>query len=238
MNKSAEINELAAALAKAQGEMKAAKENAKNPFFKSSYADLNSVWKACQEVLPKYGLAVLQIPNYSDIFTLETMITHSSGQWISGSYLIKPQKEDPQGYGSAISYARRYSLEAMLSIVTEDDDGEEAMNRSKPDPVIKKHFGNIEGVPFVTEVRPASQRSTPPTPNHSPVIAGGNSSSGIDAHAQATKLFWLTARGAGWTDDDVKDFIVAKFKIQTTKEMTPGQLTESTKHFDSHPWDK
>ena len=122
------MKELATAMAKAQAEIKAALKDSKNPHFKSSYADLTSVWDACRSALTKNGLSVIQIPNFDgDEVWLETMLLHSSGESITGRYPLRPQQQTPQGYGSALTYARRYSLAAMVGVVAdEDDDGNAA----------------------------------------------------------------------------------------------------------------
>lgn len=131
---SEQINELASALAKAQGSIKPAGKSAENPFFKSNYADLAAVMSACREPLSKNGLAIVQTTDLGNGEPyLETTLYHSSGQWVRGTYPIKPVKADPQGMGSAITYARRYSLMAMVGIVAEDedDDAEAASGRSQ-----------------------------------------------------------------------------------------------------------
>lgn len=120
------------AMAKAQGEMATAKKDSDNPFFKSKYADLSAVWEACRQALSKNNLSVIQTTGENDKgMFLTTTLCHSSGQWISGIYPIITQKQDPQGMGSAITYARRYALAAMVGVAPadEDDDGERAMNR-------------------------------------------------------------------------------------------------------------
>lgn len=135
MNKSEQINELAAALAAAQGEIKNATKDASNPFFKSQYADLASVREAVQVPFAKHGLAITQLlSNDAHGVTVETVLLHKSGQWLSGIVSIKPVKDDPQALGSAVTYARRYSLSAIAGIASEiDDDGEAAMGRdTKP----------------------------------------------------------------------------------------------------------
>lgn len=122
------MKELATAMAKAQAEIKAALKDSKNPHFKSSYADLTSVWDACRNALTKNGLSVIQIPNFEgEEVWLETRLLHASGESISGRYPLRPQQQTPQGYGSALTYARRYSLAAMVGVVAdEDDDGNAA----------------------------------------------------------------------------------------------------------------
>jgi hypothetical protein len=136
MTQSQSIGALAAALAKAQGSLKIAAKDANNPFFKSKYADLASVWEACRVALSTNGLSVAQIPEGADVehMIMITTLMHSSGEFISGSYPIKPVKSDPQGIGAAITYARRYSLAAMVGVVSdEDDDAETAVGRAKVD---------------------------------------------------------------------------------------------------------
>lgn len=148
MNTSEQINELAKALAAAQGEMKAAAKDAQNPFFKSNYATLESVWNACREPLSKHGLSVVQVPTMDENgLQLVTRLCHASGQWIEGNLALKPSKDDLQGIGSAITYARRYMLGAMAGVATDaDDDGNEASTKTrtqKPAPApVKPANGN------------------------------------------------------------------------------------------------
>lgn len=130
MKHSEQLNELATALSKAQGEIKGAVKDQENPFFKKSYADLESVWDACRNPLSKNGLSIIQTTDIAEFGTvLTTTLLHSSGQYISGTYPINPIKNDPQGTGSAITYARRYSLAAIVGIYPSDDDGESAVGR-------------------------------------------------------------------------------------------------------------
>lgn len=135
MNKSEQVDKLAAALCKAQAEMGGAVKDAKNPFFKSSYADLTSVIKAIKEPFANNGLSYSQFPVTSEGgggVGVVTVLLHSSGQWIESEFYLPLAKKDPQGGGSAITYARRYALQAMAGIPTADDDAEAAMMRGKP----------------------------------------------------------------------------------------------------------
>lgn len=128
MVKSDSIAALAAALAKAQSKMGPAKKDAVNPHFKSRYADLASVWEAARGPLTENGLAVVQTLDDSDRGAcVVTTLMHSSGEWISGRLTLPVSKSDAQGYGSAITYARRYGLAAILGIAADDDDGEAAV---------------------------------------------------------------------------------------------------------------
>lgn len=133
MQKSDSIASLAAALSAAQGGFHSAKKSSENPFFKSKYADLNSVIEASREQMEKNGLSVVQVPSFADgRVCLETMLMHKSGEWMSGTISTKPQKEDVQSIGSAISYLRRYSLSSFLGIGAEDDDGCAAIGKNDP----------------------------------------------------------------------------------------------------------
>lgn len=130
---SAEINELAIALALAQGEIKHAVKDANNPFFKSKYAALPDVINASRPFLSKQGLSVVQMTDFDHEGRtfLITQLNHKSGQWMRSWYPINPVKNDPQGLGSAITYARRYSYSCITGVVAsdEDDDGEKAQGR-------------------------------------------------------------------------------------------------------------
>lgn len=134
MNKSQEINELAKALSKAQGKIRHAVKDSANPFFKSKYADLTSVWDAIREAFQAEGLAVAQCPQVENgASVLETILMHSSGQWMSSTVPLNPVKNDPQGLGSAITYMRRYALQSIAGVCSDDDDGNAA---SDPRPKI------------------------------------------------------------------------------------------------------
>ncbi len=123
MNQSEQINEIAGALAKAQGDIKGAAKDSTNPHFKSKYADLASVWDACRQALSKNGLSVIQTPDTTaDGVFLYTTLAHSSGQWIRGVMPVRPVQDTPQGLGSAMTYARRYSLASMVGVAPDDDD--------------------------------------------------------------------------------------------------------------------
>lgn len=140
MDKSESIMKLTEALSKAQGMMEGAIKDSQNPYFHAAYADLASCWDACRKPLSDNGLAIVQRPVIVEgKFRLITMLCHSSGEWISGEYPIEPMRQvkdkgwepsgDPQSMGSAVTYARRYSLSAMVGIASEDDDGNAAVGK-------------------------------------------------------------------------------------------------------------
>lgn len=134
MIKSDSINDLAAALATAQGKIRNAGKDRENPHYRSKYADLASCWDACREPLAAHGLAIVQLPALMDgAVSVETLLTHASGQWVSSTLIVPLSKSDAQGVGSALTYARRYGLCAMVGIAPaeDDDDGSAAIGQVK-----------------------------------------------------------------------------------------------------------
>jgi len=130
MNQSESIAKLATALSIVQGKLIHAKKDSANPFFKSKYADLESVWDACRDLLATNGLSVMQFPGeYIDgTMSMTTILAHNSGEWIGQQMSVPVSKPDSQGCGSCLSYMRRYSLAAVVGVVQADDDGNAASN--------------------------------------------------------------------------------------------------------------
>lgn len=127
MNKSDCIQDLAAALVKAHAEINGVVKSATNPYFKSKYATLESVVDAVKPALLKQGIVVVQgLQDAENGVAVETMLLHTSGQWISSTLRLPAAKEDAQGYGSACTYGRRYGLMAICGVPAEDDDGNAA----------------------------------------------------------------------------------------------------------------
>ena len=118
---------IAAALCAAQMEMGPALKQSNNPAFKSKYADLGNVMEACLPALNRNGIAVIQpIGEDATGRHVRTVLVHSSGQTLECSVPLIVSKNDMQGFGSAVTYARRYGLMAMAGIAPEDDDGNAA----------------------------------------------------------------------------------------------------------------
>lgn len=135
-----QIDQIIPALIKARGSFKAAVKDAKNEAFKrkdgtySAYTTLDSVIEAITEALLTNGMYCTQQTDILDARTvLHTRFLHTSGQWIGGTYPVHPVKNDPQGEGSALTYARRYSLMALAGIAPEDDDGNAATKAAQRD---------------------------------------------------------------------------------------------------------
>ena len=147
MNKSESIKSLAVAMCKAQGEMGVAHKDANNPFFKSKYADLSSVVDAVKLPFANNGLSYVQFPiEQADRVGIETILMHDSGEWLSGSFTVKLSKQDAQGAGSAITYCRRYSLQSMSGVPSDDDDGNSASKAVKVRALAPLDVNWVEGI--------------------------------------------------------------------------------------------
>jgi hypothetical protein len=133
-NRSEQLNELFAALAKAQSEMAVAGMASDNPFFKTKYADLAEVVRASRPALTKNNLSVIhQVLPHEDGQYMHTILAHSSGQFIETQIKINPAKQDLQSLGGCITYLRRYTYAAIVGLVAsgEDDDGESQMSEAR-----------------------------------------------------------------------------------------------------------
>ena len=143
------LSELAKALCKAQSAIMGAEKDSKNPHFNSKFSSLASVWDACREPLTANGLSVVQALGSMDgKVNCTTMLMHESGQFIKADFAMTPQQNTPQAAGSCATYLRRYSLQAMVGVCSDDDDGNQATN-------------NIRSAPYAQPT--ASKITTPPT---------------------------------------------------------------------------
>jgi hypothetical protein len=125
MQQSNNISELAKALVLFHVKVDTIKKDAKNPFFKSTYASLPNILEGINEPLIESGLSVAQFPSGENGLT--SILLHESGEFISAEYQMRPVKDDPQGRGSCITYQRRYALASILGLnIDEDDDGNTA----------------------------------------------------------------------------------------------------------------
>ncbi len=144
------LGKLAEALAKAQAVIEDATKDRTNPFFNRTYATLSSVWDACRKPLTDNGLAVVQQVNRSGAeVSVRTLLIHTSGEWVASVTTLPVKEQTAQGYGSAITYGRRYGLAAIVGVAPdEDDDGNTATKGDEPSGPIK----------------PPQQKSPPPSP--------------------------------------------------------------------------
>lgn len=139
LKRSADIKNIAKALSNFQGSLETVKRESENPFFKSKYAELGSLIEAIKTPMKENGLSYVQFPQtINGEVWLTTLLMHETGEWLEGSYSLKPKENTPQGVGSAITYMRRYALGAVLGIATEeDDDGNAATGAPvQPKPVV------------------------------------------------------------------------------------------------------
>ncbi len=207
MNKSETIGKLSEALSKAQSVMEGAKKDSSNPFFKSTYADLASVWDAIRKPLTDNGLAILQvgvfIPEHPDLVAIETTLTHISGEWVSGIMTAKPAKNDSQSVGSCVTYLRRYGASAMIGGYGEDDDGNVASGK---------------GIEQKTEAKPKPLLS--PKPN-------------VISEAQVKRMFAL-AHEHGVTTDALKEYVYVNCKVEHTKDMSVSSYEQVCKFIEGH----
>jgi len=195
MQKSESIAELAGALAKAQGEMAAAKKDSTNPFYHSRYADLAQIVEAIRKPLSDNGLAISQlIQPDAEAAVVETILMHQSGEWLSSIIQLKPVKTDPQGIGSALTYARRYALGAIVGLATEeDDDAESAMGRDGSKSRPKE--------PKPTRVSSTPQKTPPATSSE----ASAYNKTPRASFSEQLKTFWGSLKQLGWTPEKVHE---------------------------------
>lgn len=209
---SQDITELAKALLNVQRQLQPVPRDSENPFTKSWYASLKSVMAACRDALLDNGIWLCQYPVPVDApgcLGLVTKLTHAeSGQWQSSLAVVPMPKTDPQGMGSAITYLRRYSLTAMLGMVTEDDDGERAKSGQKAEPRLKRAANSPQTAK--TQNRNASQR-------------GDSFNISESSSAKGEKLPQLD--GIAYqivTAQDGRDCIIATGNTQSRKEILSG----------------
>jgi hypothetical protein len=213
MKHSETIGKLAEALSKAQGEMSNAAKDKDNPFFKSSYADLASVWGACREALSKNGLSVSQfVDTVEGKLILTSILLHMSGEWMSSEVSIVPVKNDPQGIGSAITYFRRYCLSALVGIAPAEDDGESAMGRGKQ--------------PQQIQSKPIPPRQLPPVP---PKIEFKPPVEVPNHRLVEMKRIQEFQALLGISNEDLKAEIFREFQVAGAKEMSLEQLQSLVK---------
>lgn len=238
-NTSEEIGELVKALAKVQGSIKPAKRDSTNPFFKAKYADLTSVWDSCRKELSENGLVVIQTTKSdSEKVTVLTTLAHESGQWIRGEISLRPVKNDPQSYGSALTYARRYALAAIVGIATgEDDDAEDATRGKRKEKVKTTYLGSkaekheIEKVEELgeTEVKDESvMLSEEEAQKEQAKLLDkkdkpGRNQLNIRWHTLKKKLNELN-----FFSDDVsyRDWLKLNFKVSSSKELSDEKMSE------------
>ena len=176
---SAEIAELAAAMVKVQQALVPACKDAENPFAKSRYATLNSVIEACRDALVANGIWIVQVPVPVEVghLGLMTKLVHAASDQWQGSLIVMPlPKNDPQGYGSALTYARRYGLATLVGLVSELDDDAVAATPQRQ--------------------RPAKPIDRPPSPSAARVSAAAASDPVLAGLPKIDGVTYATVQGA------------------------------------------
>jgi hypothetical protein len=201
MKKSDDIKDLAIALAKVQGALKPAIKDAINPHFRSQYADLGSIWDSCRTLLSDNGLSVAQLTGGdSEGVVIETMLLHSSGQWLSSELYLPLTKRDAQGVGSAMTYGRRYGLAAMVGIVADvDDDGNAASGKAD------------------------KQQAKPPTQTKAPPTVGQQVATGVKLSEGQSKAIYAICKSK---QIDEAEFLEAQHPGVAKKDLTIKQASE------------
>lgn len=194
MNKSESIGKLATAMVQAQKAMTFARRDSTANY--GRYADLAAVVEAIKAPLTDNGLAYTQTTDIDSDggVIVETMLMHTSGEWISSPLRMKPTQNTPQGIGSAITYARRYGLQAICGIPTDDDDGDAASCKPAQQQAAAKPRPALQRMP---ETPPAADRPTPTAADAPP--ATGNA--GLMSDAQR-KMIWAIGRKAGYIEGE------------------------------------
>lgn len=227
METSPSTEKLDEALAKAQGEFKPAIKDSTNPHFQSKFAGLSSIWDACRPVLAKYEISVTQWPTESSDgrIHLVTRIAHK-GEWIKSSFSVPVMKQDPQGYGSGITYIKRYALSAALGIVGDeddegddtDDDGNAASGKSEP---------RVPSLPY--EDHPQDRDNGPAL-----MQAMGLSKPGVISEKQGKRL-WAISKNANWDKVDLKDYLFLKAAISSIHDVPRDQYTNICNYIEKNP---
>jgi ERF superfamily len=203
------LGKLAAALAKAQGEITGAEKDSRNPQFNARYASLAAIWDACRAPLSKHALSVLQpVRAEGAKVTVQTILLHDSGEWISEELTINALAPTPQGVGSAITYGRKYGLASMVGVAPDDDDDGEVASQSS----------QSSQVPRPVRTETTAPRPTPPTPPEQKSVAAGVGKDLLISVDQV-KRFHTIASKAGWKPDELKAWLEEVWMLTSSRDI-------------------
>lgn len=208
MKRSEEIAELAKALVAFQGEVSNPKNSTANSFFESKYAPLPDVLNVVRPLLSKHGLCVVQSPSNGEggTIVISTLLLHTSGQWIEADPLVlKPEKTNPQGAGSAITYGRRYTLSTLLAVCSEDDDD-----------------GNEASIGESKAPAPAASQAKTQVPRSAPKQSEGEGK--LDAGK--IKMLMTKATKSGMSDSDLQGLVAWKYGVAAKECLSVPQFVE------------
>lgn len=213
MRSSEQLNELATALCAAQGQFQAVGKDSENPFFKSRYAGLPAVVKAATPILSEHGLSVAQLigRDESGGDTLTTVLMHKSGQFLSDTMRLHLVKDDPQGQGSATTYARRYAYMAVLGLVADEDDD-----------------GNAASGPREQKPAPTNRREQHGTVRPSPARAPAADTGELASEKQVKAIFAIAKQkgfspDAGWLSE------MARRQVSRAEDLSKREASDAIK---------
>lgn len=218
MHTSENIDALAKALSAAQGEMENAPLNKENPHFRSKYADMAAVRDAVMPALRKHKLAIVQGTEIDgDRLTLRTRLLHESGQWIESAYPLPMNTDKPQALGSALTYARRYSLAAICGITADEDDDANTAQQEGASRQARK-----QTTPFDEQSRSDARAEA--------YVEGCLSIIRVESDAEALKRWW-NEQGADRREhqlvqaevDRLRDAVVVRLEELTTPQKEAAQ---------------
>ncbi|EAC6449906.1 ERF family protein [Listeria monocytogenes] len=210
MKMSESIIELSVALSKFQEKVEQPAKTAKNPFFNSSYVPLEKVISAVKKHAPDLGLSYIQIPlTEENKVGVKTILMHSSGEFVEfDPFMLSLDKNTAQGAGSALTYARRYTLSAAFGIASdEDDDGNDASGNTKANNSSKNY---------------QKTKQTQPT----------QQSDNLASPAQRKAIFAKASVVGEPFGHDAK-YVLESYKVTDTKSMSKGEASALIKKLDA-----
>jgi hypothetical protein len=239
MEKSESITKLSTALSVFQGKMASIGKDSTNPFFRMKYASLTNIWDTIREPLAANGLSVVQGAEHDlseGHIVVETMLMHVSGEFVSTALPIKPVRDEPQGMGSALTYARRYGLSAILGLVTdEDDDAETAQKRTQQTPVTQKApFPQSASVPAPTAAVAQQGGSGPIESAPTPTATVAGASVSPEAITRGTsrpppvsmQAIVNMAKTQGYDNNNVSAILMRQFHVSKLQELAVDKRPE------------
>lgn len=217
MKTSDSVVAIAKALLSAQRSIKFAQTDAANPYFKSKYADLPTVIDAIKPQLNANEIVYIQTPSPSESGTLAltTRLLHVSGEWIEDTAIVPLPKADPQGYGSAMTYARRYSLASITGLYQDDDDGNAASVGGKQSVQMPRAKSTVQ-VPAVGV--PSGDKEIEFV--ESPAVEKVQKALSGKASDKQRAMIFAKCKSAGITEDELRSFLREKWKIESTKDLS------------------
>lgn len=221
LDRSVSLVKLADALCKAQASLENPKKDKENPHFRAMYADLASDWDACRKPLSDNGLCLIQTMKMLEPsrLILRTTLLHISGEWISSDYPIAPIKPDPQGYKSAVTYARRTALEAIIGLAPGDDDDGNAASQPPSPPRAKL---TIDREKMKTPLQETIDRVGAKRPD----LATKKDFEHVLATENQIKKLFAMMHQAGMDADQLKAEIGKLFKKDSTKKLTKAEIQQ------------